>query len=107
MSSQRKKLFTRSCDRGQKESQLCSSDETYISSRASPISCSNYTNRAGEVGGGYICRAVTRAKRFIAVHARREDGYSTNAVLIRKAIQNSGGHHKEIRRTKHEKRVHG
>jgi hypothetical protein len=48
-------------------------------------------------GGGAVCREVTRAKRFIAVHARREDGYSTNAVLIWKAIQNNGGHHEEIR----------
>jgi len=52
MSSQRNKLFTRSCDRGQKESHLYSYDETFISSRASPNSCSNDTNRAGERGGG-------------------------------------------------------
>ena len=56
MSSQRKKLFTRSCDRGQKESQLYSSDETYISSRASSNSCSNDTNRAGEKGGLFVER---------------------------------------------------
>jgi hypothetical protein len=56
-------------------------------------------------GDGAVCRALTRAKRFIAVHARTEYGYSSNAVLIWKAIHNSVGHHKEIHRTKYEKRA--
>ena len=78
--------------RGQKERHLYSLYETYISSRTSPNSCSKDTTRGGEEEGEAVCRAVTRAKRFIAVHARRENGYSSAAVLIWKVIQNGGGH---------------
>jgi hypothetical protein len=54
-------------------------------------------------GSGAVCRA--EPNDLLPPHARTEYGYSSNAVLIRKAIHNSVGHHKEIHRTKYEKRA--